>query len=239
MQQDQFLETLRFFLSMPLNATPVLEHFAAMPNAQFHDFGGQKRFVYIPATRDNAVLLVAHADTVDETNFPTELLEIDDTIRNADTDQILGADDRAGCAIAAILGPMLGHGILIADGEEHGQIGAMALMERCKTLADELQSRYQFMVEFDRRMNRNFKCYNVGTDEFRDYVKAKTNYRDDGRSAFTDICTLARDICGVNLATGFYNEHGCDEYLDKSDWLETLNLAIHWLSENDLPKFRR
>ena len=125
MQQDQFLATLRFFLSMPLNATPVLEHFAAMPNAQFRDFGGQKRFVYIPASRDNAVLLVAHADTVDETNYPTELLEVDEIIRNADADQILGADDRAGCAIAAILGPMLGHGILIADGEEHGQIGAI------------------------------------------------------------------------------------------------------------------
>ena len=239
MQQDQFLETLRFFLRMPLNATPVLEHFATLPNAQFHDFGGQARFVYIPATRDNAVLLVAHADTVDETDYPTELLEEDDIIRNADSEQILGADDRAGCAMVSILGSMLGHGILITDGEENGQIGAQALMEQCSTVADELQSRYQFMVEFDRRMNRNFKCYNVGTDEFRDYIKTKTNYRDDGRSAYTDICTLARNICGVNLATGFYNEHGSDEYLSKSDWLETLRLAIDWLGEKDLPRFQQ
>ena len=238
--QQQFLETLRFFLSMPLHATPVIEHFAAMPNAQFHDFGGhQERFVYIPATRNNSVLLVAHADTVEETDYPTELLEDNDTIRNADPEQILGADDRAGCAMVSILGSMLGHGIFITDGEENGRIGARAVMERCPDLADEMQSRYQFMVEFDRRMSRNFKCYDVGTDEFRKYISAKTNYRDDGRSSYTDICTLAKDICGVNLATGFYNEHSTSEYLNKSDWLETLHLAIDWLGEDDLPKFYR
>jgi hypothetical protein len=151
-------------------------------------------------------------------------LEDENTIRNADLDQILGADDRAGCAMVSILGPMLGHGILITDGEEHGQKGAKALMKRCRALAEELQSRYQFMVEFDRRMNRNFKCYDVGTDEFREYIAAKTNYRNDGRSSYTDICTLAKDLCGVNLVTGFYNEHTSGEYLIKSDWLETLTL---------------
>ena len=233
------LDTLRFFLSMPLNATPVLEHFAAMPQSQFHDFGGQERFVYIPPTRQKPVLLVAHADTFAKTDCPTELSEDDDTIRNADSNQILGADDRAGCAVVSILGPMLGHGMLILDGEEDGQIGARALIKRCGAIADELQSRCQFMVEFDRRESRNFKCYDVGTNEFREYVSMKTGFRDDGRSAYTDICTLARDICGVNLATGFYGEHRAGEYLQKSDWLETLNLSLGWLGESDLPKFLR
>ena len=223
---------------MPLNATPVLEYFAQLPNAQYQNLGGKERFVYIPATRDNPVLLVAHADTVTETDFPTVLFEDGDIIRNADSEQILGADDRAGCAMVSILGQMLGYGILITDGEESGQIGARALMEHCPDIANEIQQ-YQFMVEFDRRKNRNFKCYDVGTDEFREYISVKTNYRDDGRSAFTDICTLARSICGVNLASGFYEEHWAGEYLKKSDWLETLNLATDWLGEYDLPRFQR
>ena len=239
MQQEQILETLRYFLRMPLEATPVLAHFVALPNAQFHDFGGEERFVYIPATRENAVLLVAHADTVETTDYPTELLEDNDIIRNADPEQILGADDRAGCAMVSILGKMLGHGMLITDGEENGQVGARALVAQCEAIADELQSQYQFMVEFDRRESRNFKCYDVGTDAFRAYLSTKTGYRDDGRIAYTDICTLARDICGVNLATGFYNEHSTDEYLSKSDWFETLELAIKWLGEDDLPRFQR
>lgn len=242
---ENYLNTLRFFLSMPLNATPVLEHFAAMPNAQPHNLDAparQERFVYIPATRQKPVLLVAHADTYTETGCLPELLEKGDTISNADPDEILGADDRAGCAIVAQLGEMQGHGILITDGEEEGQIGAKALMNRCPDIADELQKRYQFMVEFDRRESRNFKCYDVGTDEFRDYVSRKTGFKDAGRRSYTDICVLARaphSICGVNLATGYYGEHYPGEYLMKSDWLETLKLATAWLGEDNLPKFLR
>lgn len=235
------LETLRFFLTMPLNATPVLEHFAKMPNAKYSDFGGQERFVYVPATRPNPVLLVAHADTIvsnTDSDYPTELLEDDDTIRNAAPNRILGADDRAGCAMVSLLGT-LGHGILITDGEERGQIGAKSLIKKCSDLANELQSQYQFMVEIDRRESKNFKCYDVGTDEFRAYISEETGFDDAGRSSITDICTLAHDICGVNLATGYYNEHCSREFLKKSDWLETLEIATRWLSKEDLPRFLR
>lgn len=239
MRQDGFLEVLRSFLSMPQVADPALEAFAQIPGARVCDFGGMERFVYVPPRRANAVLLVAHADTVSDADCPTALYEDADIIRNADAGSILGADDRAGCAMAFILGAMQGHGVLVTDGEEEGQIGAEAVGWWCGELFEELQVNYQFMVEFDRRESRNFKCYDVGTGEFREYVSTTTGYRDDGRSAATDICVLARDICGVNLASGFYGEHCPGEYLKKSDWLETLGTAIKWLGAGELPRFER
>jgi hypothetical protein len=242
---EQYLEELRFFLRMPLSATPVLDHFRKIYEARldlvFGDFDDMERFVYIPATRENAVLLVAHADTKDETDYPTELDEDDDMICNADISKILGADDRAGCAIISILETTpitTGHGILITDGEEHRQRGARALMEKCPRLSAELQSRYQFMVEFDRRESRNFKCYSVGTDEFINYLERETGYRNDGKSSRTDICELAKSICGVNIAVGFHCEHYPGEYLVKSEWLEALSMAISWLGEKGLPCYR-
>lgn len=247
MQHEQFLDVLRFFLRMPLNATPVLEHFAGMPNARFYDFGGSERFVYVPATRENAVLLVAHADICEggETEIPTELSEDGDIIRNADPEGILGADDRAGCAIVSILAEklLLGHGVLITDGEEKVGDGATALLSRCGAVAAELRARYQFMIEFDQYKGRWYTCYDAGADEFREYVSkkigeySKAEFRHGGFESFTDICVLATDICGVNLSVGFYDEHTYDEYMNKSDWLDTLDVAVKWLSESDFPKF--
>jgi len=200
--------------------------------------------VYIPATRGDAVLLVAHADVCGgfESDSPAGVLEDGDIIRNANPKWILGADDRAGCAMVSILGPMLGHGMLITDGEESHFLGAKALLKRCGALADELQSRYQFLVELDCPKGRSFEFLGCGTDEFMDYVSRKIkeygkDYNENPRSGFTDIGMLAKEVCGVNLGVGYYDAHRAGEYLKKSEWLETLDVAMKWLGESDLPRF--
>ncbi|MBR2872613.1 MAG: hypothetical protein IKB99_03855, partial [Lentisphaeria bacterium] len=53
----------------------------------------------------------------------------------------------------------------------------------------------------------------------------------------TDVVHLCRDICGVNLACGYYKEHTDEEYLVKKEWLHTLELLKVWLADENLPKF--
>ncbi|OQY09386.1 MAG: hypothetical protein B6I30_09910 [Desulfobacteraceae bacterium 4572_187] len=85
-------------------------------------------------------------------------------------------------------------------------------------IADKINFEHQFVVQLDRRNGRDFKCYSVGTDEFRNYVGQTTGYIEPDRSAYTDIVTICRDICGVNLSIGYHSEHCENEHLVISEW---------------------
>ena len=232
--EDYELKLLKEFLALPHHCEDVLETFADLPGAVRKSGGFGEGFVYIPAARPNAVLLVAHADTVGEYYDGIELVEDDLTIRNRYG--ILGADDRAGCAMLWML-RNLGHGLLVTDGEECGGIGSNFLIRCFPELYDEINRRYQFMLQIDRRGSADFKCYGVGTEEFRAYVGQRTGFSEPDRSRHTDIVYLCRDICGANLSCGYYNEHTASEYLVKSEWFGTLQLLRAWLAEEELPKF--
>jgi len=236
-------DVLTEFLKMPLGSTDeVFKKFAAIPKA-IHRGNSLKQFLFVKGKRKDRVLLVAHADTVwdrhyeeHNTDEPKEITHTDGIIRNINGG--LGADDRAGCAIVWLLKDM-GHSILITNGEEHGRCGSTWLMDENRDIADEINSNHQFVVQFDRRNSRDFKCYKVGTDEFRAYVEANTGYSEPDPLFYTDIVTLCRDITGVNLSIGYYKEHTKKEYLSIKDWQNTLALCRRWLSEKKLPKFRR
>ena len=115
----------------------------------------------------------------------------------------------------------------------------MDIMEYHPELREELQSRYQFMVEFDRKGRDEYKCYDVGTEVFRRYVEKMTGFHEPDRRSITDISVLARDICGVNLSCGYMKHHTEAEYIVKADWLNTLHIAEKWLSSPDFPRFER
>ena len=227
------IEVLREFLALPHRAEPVLEKFADLPGAVKKTGGAREGFVYVPATRQNAVLLVAHADTVADDD-EIELDEDEETIRNRRG--ILGADDRAGCAMLWQL-RNTGHGLLVTDGEERGGLGTAFLTTAFEDIYDEINRRYNFMIQIDRRGSGDFKCYNVWTEEFRAYVVGMTGFAEPDRRSFTDIVGLCRDICGVNLSCGYYREHTPDEYLVKEDWRYTLWRLRTWLAEDVIPKF--
>ena len=228
------LEVLREFLSLPHQSSAVLDKFAALNGAVRKSGGEEKGFVYIPGKREKGVLLVAHADTVADANQKVALEEKDGVIRN--TAGVLGADDRAGCAMLWLLRES-GHGLLVTDGEENGCIGARFLRDGCPDIFGEINGRYQFMVQIDRRNDRDYKCYDVGTDEFRIYVEDKTGFSEPNRDWSTDIRVLCKKICGVNLSCGYHNEHHKDEYIVTSEWLGTLALLRKWLAEDKFPKF--
>jgi len=235
-QQATPLNTLRDFLNLPHSPNAVFKKFSQLPGAIIGTGEYGTGFLYVPASRPAPVLMVGHADVVGDVSRLPELYESDELICNPE--HILGADDRAGCAIIWEL-RQLGHGILITDSEEFGCLGAQNLVDNYPELCAELQARHQFMVEFDRKGRSDYKCYHVGTDEFRQYVEQMTGFSEPDRCSCTDIAVLAQKICGVNLSCGYYYPHSSLEYVLKDDWLNTLHIAERWLSMPDLPRFSR
>jgi len=244
-------DVLMEFLKMPLGGTDeVFDKFSKISGAEVHG-SGLKKFLFIKGSRKNRVLLVAHSDTYWDKAYggcnssngaPGEICEEDGIIRNRNGG--LGADDRAGCAIAWLLKD-LGHSILITSGEEQGRQGSNYLVRSHPGIREEINRNHRFVVQFDRRNARDFKCYSVGTDMFREYVKGKTGSYDrknksfcepDKRSA-TDIVTLCESVCEVNLSVGYKGEHTTEECLVIEDWENTLDLSRKWFSEPDIPRF--
>lgn len=257
---------LEEFLHLPVgSADGVLAKFAALPDAEARG-EGLDRFVYVPGTRADRVLLVAHADTVwDHLWRPACSPELSSSFRFDGGDGRyhstnpacgLGADDRAGCAMLWRLKD-LGHSLLVTNGEEKGQRGATFLVTECPDLAAEIRASHRFVVAFDRRNVHEIKTYDVGTESFRRYVEASLgepihHVGDPGRSDIIVLCG-SRGVpadrstpCGVNLSIGCHDEHrpscgergGLSENLVLAEWLDMLRRARAWLSGGDLPAHR-
>ena len=225
---------LKDFLLLPHRAETVLERFAALPGFVRKAGNGNEGFVYFPGTRKNKVLLIAHADTVGDPDIKVALEDDGETLRNPGG--ILGADDRAGCAMLWLLRES-GHGVLVTDGEEPGSFGAKFMRDQFPEMFDEINRDFQFMIQIDRCGKEDFKCYKVGTDAFRTYVNSMTAFTEPDRFRGTDIVHLCRDICGVNLSCGYHEEHTENEYIVKKEWHNTLELLREWLAGETLPKF--
>ena len=230
-------EALEKFCSFDItSAKEILDEFASLPGAIVHCDGGKDNFVYVPGTREDRVLLVAHADTVWDSlygngrGYMQSLTEKDGVYRGANDECGIGADDRAGCAILWLLRNS-GHSLLVVDGEEYGQIGSHHVRERYPALFDELNG-HSYMLQFDRRENANYKVYSLPvTKEFIRFVESGTGYYNAGIYSRTDIVVLCRDICGVNLSIGYYNEHSAEESLVFEEWYSTLTIAERLLAE--------
>lgn len=247
---DPDLALLLAFLHEPVHTSDgVLARFARLKGAVAR---GRRpcRFVYVPATRPHPVLLVAHADTVwDDPSRERgasacrqELaVDADGIIRSADPQTGFGADDRAGCALAWLLHHELGHAVLITDGEEQRGKGSAWLMEapENRDIAAAVNRDHAFLVQFDRRNDRDFKCYDVGTPAFRAHVARMTGYAETEQPSFTDIVNLCRDVCGVNLSIGYRDKHTAKESLSLAAWRQTLAVCRRWLAAPELPRFSR
>lgn len=238
------IDVLEHILKKSLfNSDDVFEDFLSLENAAVFGFG-KKRFVYIPGHRSDRVVLIAHADShwdlayQRNPEYETGLICEKGCFRSASREIGIGADDRAGCAILWLLKD-LGHSLLITDGEENRLEGSSWLMTdpENKHIAQELNEDHQFMVQFDRMNGSDYKCYSVGTDEFRRYIEEQTGFTEPDRKWATDIVRLCRSITGVNLSIGYRNEHTPDETLVIDEWKRTLDIARNWLMQDDLPRF--
>jgi hypothetical protein len=235
---------------MMMSRDRVLDKFYNIPGA-FSDGEGQQRFVYVPGTRPDRVLIVAHADTV-WNNLKIGLETIDGIVRStnqkteykikyrySDTEVTksgygIGADDRAGCCIAWRLKD-LGHSILITSGEEIGCIATKRLMEH-EWWENELNEKHNFAVQFDRRGHQDIVFYDLATDAFAEYVEKSTGYVPADGST-TDIRHICKKICGVNISVGYLDEHNPTERLVLANFENTASVALKWLSQDKLPRF--
>lgn len=237
------VDVLKSFLAMPLyHSEGVFEKFLGLQPHIYRQNpdNSLQRFLFIEGTRPDRVVLVAHADTYfdERYGYPRvthELVERDGIIYSKNEGNVgLGADDRAGCAILWLLRAS-GHSLLITDGEEKGCIGSKWLMDEHADIADKLNA-HRFMIQVDRRNANDFKCYSVGSEEFRSYIAAQTGYLEPDRNARTDIVLLCRRICGVNFSIGYYDEHNPEERIVISEWLRTFNMLQEFLSK-EMPAF--
>ncbi|MBI3695914.1 MAG: hypothetical protein HY238_13870 [Acidobacteria bacterium] len=229
---------LRSWLEM--NVAHVFERFLSVAGEGSLTRGeGDTRFLYIPGNRPDRVLLLAHADTKWDAvpAYPAPVRTEQGIYSSCTADLGIGADDRAGCAMLWEL-RALGHSLLVTRGEEKGCLASHWIADENPDVLAELNS-HQFMVQFDRQNATDFKCYDVGTDEFRAYVQAQTGFREPDRERGTDIKVLAKQICGVNLSVGFYAEHTPAERLVFAEWEHSLRVARAWLAQPGLPKFTR
>lgn len=233
---------LRQFLEMPLwTSDLVVARFRTLPGVVYRESGRhpRERFAYIPGFRNNRVVLVAHADTFFDENYGEppivhHIIEDNGYFRGSGPTPS-GADDRAGCAMLWALKDM-GHSLLVADGEEDGMIGSTWLMEKNPDIARSLNS-HSFMIEFDRKNGRDYKCYHVGTNEFRAFIELNTRYSEPELRSSADISVLCREITGVNLSIGYYDEHTCLERVNIGEWLHTYEISKKLLTQK-LPRFR-
>ena len=232
-------ETLEYFLSMPLGySMRVFEAFMELhnPGTLYSLNTGKRGFMYIPGRRDDRIAIAAHADTVWDVEYVSgthtqEVKYEDGFYRGSIPGAGIGADDRAGCAMAYLLRDT-GHSILITDGEEHGQRGANYLRWAFPQLYDELNN-HAYIIQLDRRNASDYKTYNLPVSgEFRSFVEENTGFTDAGKTAKTDIIALCGKICGVNLSVGYYNEHHDDECLCYDEWLNTLEIVRNMTAGN-------
>jgi len=228
------------FLQISLtSADEVFAKFMELPGAVMRG-SGLERFLFRQGTREDRVLLVAHADTCWDEHYgegdrtPKIIVQDSGIIKNQNGG--LGADDRAGCAMAWLLKDM-GHSVLITNGQEHGLKGSNWLMNENRDIAEEINKSHQFALQLDRRNGTDYKCYTVGTDAFRKYIEHVTGYSEPDRRYDNDIVILCRDICGVNLSVGYHREHTNQEYLVLDEWQRSLDLCRGWLSRFELPRF--
>lgn len=241
MRQESSYEILERFLSIPVSdSSEVFRVFAALPGAIFHESGKPlARFVFVPGTRKDSVVLVAHADTVWDTAYGKTAHSCvtfqDGVFRSAVPQCGIGADDRAGCAMLWALRSS-GHSLLVVDGEEHGKIGAKFLRKQHKKLFRKL-NRHRFMIELD-WAGTNGCLYNQvdNTLAFKSYIASHLGFQDDQQKGGCDLQILCRNICGVNIGVGYHGYHRPSETLVVDKWENTLHKLSAFLEEEH-PKF--
>ncbi len=232
---------LKEFLELPLwSSDEVFEYFRYELKSIFREApdNPKQRFVYIEGNKKKKVVLLAHADNYFDKDYgyPQTMHRIieEDGFFISEGKTGLGADDRAGCAMLYLLKDS-GHSLLITDGEEQGKLGSRWLMESNQDIAEKINW-HQFMIQLDLRNAKEFKCYSVGSDPFREFIKSRTAFTEPDKELSTDITILCREIAGVNLSVGYYAEHSVYERINISEWENTLKILRKLVNE-DLPRF--
>ena len=225
---EQISSSLKHFMKMKEHE--VAERFSSLPKAKrylYLEDRPQHPIVFVPGSRKDRVLLVAHYDTV----FDDAELDIRQhgAVIYSGQDKIgIGADDRIGCALLWAM-RSLGHSLLLLPDEEVGCKGSRALVENYPNLL----KNHGFMLQFDRKGSHDMAHYGFENKELYDYMKKFYPQYRETRGSSTDIAVLmkASNIPGFNLSIGFVNEHTSREYVDVFNYIRTATCTRTMLSQ--------
>ncbi len=210
---------LKYFLNRDITGTEeILNIFEKLEGAKRGWSSKGYPYIFVPGKNENKVLLTAHCDTVwNDENYDQKLRYKSGVFYSGNPKIGIGADDRAGVAMLYLLRKS-GNSLLVTTGEEDGMMCSRFLTKEEYDMIND----HNFIVQLDKCGNKEFKCYSVGSEEFINYIKEKTGFKYIEPSSFTDIVSLCKTICGVNLSVGYYNEHTKNEMLVYDEWLTTL-----------------
>lgn len=189
---------------------------------------------YIVAKGDIPVGLVAHMDTVWETDLKHEVFYDmrKNVMLNLDGG---GYDDKVGIfLIMKLVQEGFRPHVIFTTDEECGCVGASALATKYPEYPF---GNLSYLIQLDRRHENDCVFYDCDNPEFEQYIESfgfRTAY-----GSFTDICELCPSwgMAGVNLSVGYLNEHTSSEKLYVDQMFHTLNRVKMILSESEFPAF--
>ena len=229
------------FLYCPISSScEIMDIFARLPGAVHHRGDAKlEQFVYVPGTRKDRVVLVAHADTVWHAHYgnPQQAkIAFHEGVYYSENPLCgSGADDRAGCAMVWALQDS-GHSLLILDGEEKGKRGAKYLKKAYPKLYRQL-NRHRYMIELDWQGTEGCLYNQVdNSPAFKRYIEKETGFLDSHAKGGCDLQVLCQKVCGVNMATGWHHCHRQTETLDVAQWENSYTILKTFLGKKQ-PRF--
>ena len=177
---------------------------------------------YIIAEGDIPIALVAHMDTVWETDIFHNRKDLFYDVRRGVMWNPWGAgfDDRAGIfAILKIIRDGFKPHVIFTTDEEKGGLGAVQLVD---DIPDCPFNDLKYIIELDRANEADCVFYDCYNKEFIDYVERFGFIEAWGSFSDIDIICPEWETAGVNLSIGYKNEHTHSETLYVNALLSTI-----------------
>lgn len=243
MRIPHIIEQAKKFMEAPEKT--IIKMFSSLPNAQIYAYQEGRPIIFIPGTRKDRVLLVAHYDTVwmtprhgENRVEMTRRVRVDGfLLHSAEAGRGIGADDRLGCLALWSLRDT-GHSLLLVPDEE---IGCLGSRKTAAEYVDQMGLRnHQFMMQFDRRGAYDLVYYSFDNPELHKFLLGHFPGFSKAYGSCTDIVQLipATGVAGVNVSIGFNSEHTENERVDIFDFIRTVAYTKKMLEGENLPSFR-
>jgi len=222
--------------------------FGAAPNAARHYAGGTTRidahgnYIVVVPGEGQRIMWTAHCDTAD--SHPTLVnLKFKNGMLSTDRKSILGADDKVGCAIMAM---MIRSGCpgtyCFFAGEEVGCVGSEKFADDTEMLD------YDCCISLDRRGYDSVITHQCGrrtaSDEWANslgkiisqYTEGVIDMSADPTGVFTDSREF-RDLIPecTNLSVGYFNQHTHDEKTNVDFSFVLCMALIHMVHDGVVP----
>ena len=204
------------------------------PQAQLKDYllNELLNLGYSPIERDGflyaegtlPVVLCAHMDTV-HNKAPRTIHNFDGVLSSPNG---IGGDDR--CGVYMILEIIKEHkcSVVFTEDEEIGCVGAEKFVK--SDLLNDIKVNY--MVEFDRKGDKDAVFYDCANEEFEQFVLS-TGFFKTAYGSFSDISTIAPalGVAAVNLSCGYYAPHTNSETINLAEMEKVIEEAIKLIQE--------